>query len=113
MVRNIAGDRLLIVAIKSIKNQKNGMEGFKSVEHGRQHVLNVEKVHSKNDFTSSLKGENSMEVLKNAEHIPQPVLVSENVHKNEFTSFLNETTIIGPLGLQGQSPLGPKPIDSQ
>ena len=112
MVRKIAGDRLLIAAIKSIKNQKNGMEGFKSVEHGRQHVLNVEKVHSKNDFTSSLNEENSMEGLKSAEHSPHPVLVSENVHKNEFTSFLNETTVIGPSGLQGQSPLGPKPIDS-
>ena len=101
MVRKIAGDRLLIAAIKSIKNQKNGMEGFKSVEHGRQHVLNVEKVHSKNDFTSSLSEENCTEGSKCAEHSPQPVLVSENVHKNEFTSFLNETTLIGPSGLQG------------
>ena len=94
MVRNIAGDRLLIAAIKSIKDQKNGMEGFKSMEHGRQHVLNVEKVHSKNDFTSSLNEENSMEGLKSAEHSPQPVLVSENVHKNEFTSFQNAAIVV-------------------
>ena len=99
MVRKIVGDRLLIIAIKSIKNQKNGMEGFKSVEHGRQHALNVEKVHYKNEFTSFLNEENSMEGLKSAEHSPQPLLVAEDVHKNEFTSFLNETTVIGPSGL--------------
>lgn len=117
MVRKIAGDRLLIAAIKSIKSiksQKNGMEGFKSVEHGQQHVLNIEKVHRKNEFTSCPSEKNGTEGFASAEHSPQPLLVSEKVHyKNEFTSFLNETSVIGPSGLQGQSPHRPMPIDSQ
>nr|ADE77723.1 unknown [Picea sitchensis] len=111
MVRKIAGDKLLIAAIKSIKSQKNGMEGFKGAELGRQHVLNADKVHLKNEFTSSLNEENGTEGFKSAEHSPQHVLGSEKVHsKNEFTSFLNETSVIGPSGLQGQCPHRPKPI---
>jgi hypothetical protein len=111
MVRKIAGDKLLIAAIKSIKSQKNAMEGFKGAELGRQHVLNADKVHLKNEFTSSLNEENGTEGFKSAEHSPQHVLGSEKVHsKNEFTSFLNETSVIGPSGLQGQCPHRPNSI---
>lgn len=110
MVRKIAGDKLLIAAIKSIKSQKNGMDGLKSAEHDRQHVL-TDKVHSKNELTSSLNEKNVMESIESGECSPQSVLGSEKVHpKTEFTSFLNETSVIGPSGLQGQSVHRPKPI---
>lgn len=111
MVRKIAGDKLLIAAIKSIKSQKNGREGLKSAEHDGQHVLNADKLHSKNELTSSLNEKNCMESIESGECSPHSVLGSEKVHpKTEFTSFLNETSVIGPSGLQGQSAHRPKPI---
>jgi len=105
MVRKIAGDKLLIAAIKSIKSQKNGMGGFKSVEHGRQHVINADKVPSKHECSSSMNEKNGMEGFKSVEYSLQPVPSSEKVHlQNEFPSFPNETSVIGPPGLQGQNP---------
>eukprot|EP01018_Ginkgo_biloba_P005055 Gb_12340 [translate_table: standard] len=76
-VRMIAGDKLLIAAIKSIKSQKNGMQRCDRGEQGSHSVLGTEKVHLKNDFTS----------------------------------FLNQTSVIGRTsGLQGQSRNSPKPV---